>query len=226
MFATSGSLIWQYDEPWPAVTFSLVDFFGRPKAAYYWVRHAYAPVMGLFYAAPGGLTFWGVSDLLEETPCTARLRRFDHSGELLGEASLAAPLRPNAPTMLLASLPPELVLARPEHEFLHAELRAGDRVSECVYHAAERKDWALSPTALTASAKRVEADRVQVTLSSRGYVHFVSVRVGDAAARYSDNFVELLPDSPRTIDIQTRDAGEIIVRAANAAEHRLPIHPG
>jgi beta-mannosidase len=223
MFATSGSLIWQYDEPWPAVTFSLVDFFGRPKAAYYWVRHAYAPVMAMFYAAAGGLSFWGVSDLLEERPCAARLRRFAHSGELLGEKVVEGRLRPNAATMLLAALPHELALQRPEHEFLHAELRCGDHSSERVYHAAHRRDWVLPPASLTASARRVDAEQVQVTLSSDGYVHFVSVSVGDPGARYSDNFVDLLPGLPRTIVIRTRDAGEITIRAANAAGCRAPV---
>ena len=223
MFATSGSLIWQYDEPWPAVTFSLVDFFGRPKAAYYWVRHAYAPVIGLFYVGGGGLSFWGVSDLLQESPCTVRLRRFDHSGELLGEKVVEGRLRANAATMLLGSLPPELLLHRPEHELLHAELRSADGTSECVYHAAQRKDWVLPPTPLTASARRVDADHVQVTLWSAGYAHFVSVSVSDAGARYSDNFVDLLPALPRTIEIRTRDAGEITIRMANVAGYRIPI---
>ncbi len=54
MFGTSGALMWQYDEPWPAVTFSLVDFFGRAKAAYYWARHGCAPVAGMFCAGEVG----------------------------------------------------------------------------------------------------------------------------------------------------------------------------
>ena len=113
MYATSGSLIWQYNEPWPAVTFSLVDFFGRPKAAYYWVRHACQPVMGMFYQpAEGPLAFWGVNDLAVPYECHVRLRRYDHKGEALGECVFDGRLMPNAATRLL-EVPGELHLEEP-----------------------------------------------------------------------------------------------------------------
>jgi hypothetical protein len=84
----------------------------------------------------------------------------------------------------------------------------------------------LPEAALTASAKRLDADRVQIALSSAGYAHFVSVSVADAHARYSDNFVDLLPGRPRTLEIRTRAGGEITLRAANAAPRRIPIPEG
>ena len=44
-FYNSGSIVWQFNEPWPNVSCtSLVEYHGRPKMAYYWVRKAYMPV--------------------------------------------------------------------------------------------------------------------------------------------------------------------------------------
>lgn len=44
-FRNSGSIIWQFNEPWPNVSCTnLVDYYGEAKMAYYWVRKAYAPV--------------------------------------------------------------------------------------------------------------------------------------------------------------------------------------
>jgi len=223
MFKTSGSLIWQYDEPWPAVTFSLVDFFGRPKAAYYWVRRAYAPVMGLFYAKDGKTSFWGVNDLLEAQECEVRLRRFSHSGKVLGEAVFRGKLAPNAATKLLEALPPNLEIASPAREFLHAELRCGALQSERFYHVGQRKEWELPQASLHATARRTDDERVQVTLSSEGYVHFVSATVADPYARYSDNYVDLLPGEARTLAIRTRERGVLTIRAANCPACEVPI---
>jgi beta-mannosidase len=40
----AGTLPWQFNEPWPnAVCTSAVDYFGRPKPAYYAVKRAYRP---------------------------------------------------------------------------------------------------------------------------------------------------------------------------------------
>lgn len=46
MFANSGSIVWQFNEPWPNVSCtSLVEWSGRPKAAYHALRCAYRPRM-------------------------------------------------------------------------------------------------------------------------------------------------------------------------------------
>ena len=43
---TSGTMPWQFNEPWPNLSCSpAVDYCGRPKPAYWWVRNAYAPVL-------------------------------------------------------------------------------------------------------------------------------------------------------------------------------------
>jgi beta-mannosidase len=39
-----GSLLWQMNDVWPAVSWSLVDFYGEKKAAYYSVKESFEPV--------------------------------------------------------------------------------------------------------------------------------------------------------------------------------------
>ncbi|MDQ7028812.1 MAG: hypothetical protein Q9O62_03060, partial [Ardenticatenia bacterium] len=39
----AGLIIWQWNEPWPAITWALVDHFGRPKEAARQLAHLYAP---------------------------------------------------------------------------------------------------------------------------------------------------------------------------------------
>ena len=41
-FRNSGSIIWQLNEPWPNVSAtSLLEYYGRPKMAYYWAKNAF-----------------------------------------------------------------------------------------------------------------------------------------------------------------------------------------
>ncbi len=216
MFGTSGSLIWMYNEPWPAITFSVVDYFGRQKAAYQWVRRAYERVMVMVYARDGVTSCWGVSDLGEDVSCELRLRRFDHSGTLLGESRVAGSLGANASTCLVENLPDELRIERPADEFIVAELLAGEHNSERTYHVADRRDWTLADVGLHVEIERVAPGRIRATLSADGYAHFVSLSVGDQTARYSDNFVDLLPGEPRSVEVVTEDCGEVTVRSGNA----------
>jgi beta-mannosidase len=43
-FRNSGFLVWQYNDIWPAVSWSTVDWYGTPKPAYYFQKRASRPI--------------------------------------------------------------------------------------------------------------------------------------------------------------------------------------
>ncbi len=43
-----GCLIWQYNEPWPTICWSLIDYYNFPKISYWFVKRAYAPLLPIF----------------------------------------------------------------------------------------------------------------------------------------------------------------------------------
>ncbi|MGC9336358.1 MAG: glycoside hydrolase family 2 protein, partial [Anaerolineae bacterium] len=40
-----GALVWQLNEPWPAISWALVDFYRQPKDGYYAVQRAFQPLL-------------------------------------------------------------------------------------------------------------------------------------------------------------------------------------
>jgi beta-mannosidase len=44
-YACAGTLVWQLNEPWPAICWSLVDYLWHPKPAYRAVCRAYSPLL-------------------------------------------------------------------------------------------------------------------------------------------------------------------------------------
>ncbi len=44
----TGALIWQFNEPWPTICWSLVDYYNRPKMAYWLVKKAFAKIHPVF----------------------------------------------------------------------------------------------------------------------------------------------------------------------------------
>jgi beta-mannosidase len=175
----------------------------------------------MFHEQDGVTSYWGVSDLREEREFSVRLRRFSNRGELLGEKEVSGALPPNTATRILERLPLELVISDPSREFLHAELVAGDLLSERFYHLGHRRDWQLPLTDVETKVHRTDLDRIVVRIEARGYAHFVSATVADPLARYSDNFVDILPGEAREIVIRTRQAGPITIRGANTGTTRI-----
>jgi beta-mannosidase len=54
----SGTLVWQFNDVWPALSWSVVDHDARPKAAYYFLQRAYRPVIATFRVDGELLELW------------------------------------------------------------------------------------------------------------------------------------------------------------------------
>jgi beta-mannosidase len=70
---TGGVLLWQLNEPWPAICWSIIDYYRQPKPAYHKVCQVYNPVLlSVLYPLkryqPGDtleIELWGINDLLD-----------------------------------------------------------------------------------------------------------------------------------------------------------------
>ncbi|MGH7939832.1 MAG: glycoside hydrolase family 2 protein, partial [Limisphaerales bacterium] len=62
-----GCVYWQYNDIWPGMSWSSVDYFGRWKALHYMARKFYSPILvsGLEHPAEGTADLFVTNDLLE-----------------------------------------------------------------------------------------------------------------------------------------------------------------
>ncbi len=87
-----GALVWQLNEPWPAISWALLDHHGAPKPAYEAVRRAFAPLLISleFPLRPyrGGdhleITIWLINDRPEPVDgCQVEVQLWDPGGQLV-----------------------------------------------------------------------------------------------------------------------------------------------
>src|SRR5690606_28430500 len=45
MFTNAGALVWMLNDCWPCASWSIIDYYGLPKPAYYSLKRACAPVI-------------------------------------------------------------------------------------------------------------------------------------------------------------------------------------
>ena len=71
---TGGTVLWQFNEPWPAISWAILDYFRRPKLAYHRLKWWYNPVLICLEFKPGRdwqpgqsleAMIWGINDTLE-----------------------------------------------------------------------------------------------------------------------------------------------------------------
>lgn len=52
----SGFMNWMYNDIWPQATWSVVDYYGEPKQAYYQMKRSFEPVLATFFEEKDGTT--------------------------------------------------------------------------------------------------------------------------------------------------------------------------
>ncbi|MBK7405943.1 MAG: glycoside hydrolase family 2 protein [Phycisphaerales bacterium] len=199
-----GALIWQLNDCWACQSWSLIDFGGRPKPAWYAVRRAFAP--RLFTIQPFGgderLSAVLVNDTDDPVEGECRVRRMTFTGVELAAASAPLTAAPRSVARLdrLVDLVGE----------------PGDRASEVLVAecAGERGIWFWArdldlqlPAEPLAGARLNRDGRTLARLEARALARDVIIAADllGPAARAADNCLTLLPGETLEIEIETPD---------------------
>lgn len=109
----AGVVIWQLNDCWPAVSWSVVDGQGLEKPVWYALRRSFVPRLLTLQpaepgavGAPGGLTVVVVNDSAQPWSAQVQVRRVRFDGAVLGEQQLTlyAPAGETARSALDSSL--------------------------------------------------------------------------------------------------------------------------
>ncbi len=221
---STGALYWQLDDNWPVVSWSSIDYRGRPKLLHYAARRFFSPI--LVSAVPeassdpadlgrgGRVQLWGTSDLLHDVKARLQwwLGRLDGTPVRAGEQDVVLP--ENRAT-LLAELDLEKEVAEPAGRrtyrkasyenrrrlFLAYRLvRDGDELSSNASFFVPTKYLALCPAGLRVSARR-DGARWLVEVGAERFAAFVRLGLRDDAAVFSDNGFHLRPGETRTVEL-------------------------
>jgi len=203
-FKTSGVLIWQMNDCWPAISWSLVDYWRNPKAAYYIVRRAFAPVLLSLVHEEQQVQVWLVNDSDKPVSGVIRLTLFDFDGTPLHSKQVPASAPANSSVLTTVKGLQELGFLDSTRHFIHARLAARRRNPiEATLLFSRPREIELSRPGVTWEAKKVGEKMFEVELHSRSFAKAVSLDT-KAAVDYSDNFVDLVPTTKKSIVVTTK----------------------
>ena len=111
----SGTLVWQLNDCWPVLSWSVLDYYGFCKAGYYYLKRAYAPVIAtLKEPAGGGVELWVTNNSRRDASDTIEVLHASFAGTIVWrEAVLMS--SPATTSVCVARWPAEKIEASPRH---------------------------------------------------------------------------------------------------------------
>jgi len=199
-FHTSGTFIWQLNDPWPGITWSLIDYYLFPKASYFYVKRAYSPGLASFQEEGNHLSLWIVNNTLRKATDTLSILHGDFSGEKLREEVVEFTVPPNAAKAVWTCPFSELGIADPRREFMAVRSHGG-LFPQGRHFFVEIKHLKRPRPNLRVKTRRTGPGRMQLNVTTDCYAYFVKITVPIAGVWLSDNYFDLLPGEERVIEV-------------------------
>jgi beta-mannosidase len=196
---TGGSLYWQLNDTWPVVSWSSRDYFGRWKALHYRARSIFAPVAVLADAWADSVGVWVASDQ-EGLSGTLEVLAMDMSGKPIRIHSVGLRGSGRAWTAAVDDLAPE---GTDRDEVIVVASLVGNESpgSRDLVFLMPPKDLSLPDPKARVVAMEHEGAAWQVTLTAERFAYGVRLSVPGSGARFSDNYMHLLPGDTVTVRV-------------------------
>ena len=191
-----GSLYWQLNDCWPAVSWSSIDFFGNWKALHYQAKRSFENLLISSEIVNDTLQVYIVNDLLETQRGTLKLKLLDFYGDELWSENTEISVDKSS-SNIYTKIPEEIYKDKETQVVLEARFMD----ASSLHYFSKPKDLILPKAKLNYQITELE-DGYKIEITSeilQKNVFFYANQKG----HFSDNFFDLLPGEVKTVYFKT-----------------------
>ena len=193
----SGTLVWQFNDCWPVLSWSVVDYYGVGKAGFYYLRRAYAPVLASFKALPdGSLELWLTNDTGDHVEDTVAVRLGTFEGAVVRDEKHVVAVAPRTSRAVHRWEQGDLPGA--PDRYLAVTSQTG-RFDTNRHFFAVIKDLQRTRPTVESRIDVLDQHTLRVELTATAFAYFAHLLASDPATRFSDNYVDVLPGQPTVV---------------------------
>jgi len=196
---TMGTLYWQLNDVWPAVSWASLDYLGNWKALHYYAKKAFKNVLISFYVENDTLKTYLINDELKPQKGTLAIQIMDFSGNELWSTSKVIEVSKNSSEVKHQLDLPTLVLDKTKVVVVST---FKDEISH--FYLAKPKDLKLQKSVIKKHVTQTE-EGFTIELSSETLQKAVFL-FSKEKGHFSDNFFDILPNRPVKIKFETKAA--------------------
>jgi len=210
----SGALFWQFNDCWPVLSWSVIDYNGFGKAGYYAAKRSYAPVLASFKPCPdGSIELWVTNDRNQPLEGDWMVENASFSGAVAMQTDVHAQIAAQA-SQCIARWTGEQLEADAGHYLWVEEKNNLTPVNRHFF--VPIKELQRLGAQVRMKRKRLAADQLEIELQSDGYALCVHLAFNDAKLLLSDNYFDLPGGKRALIEIsgsaEVLDGVEMVLR--------------
>lgn len=210
-----GSLVWQLNDCWPAISWSIVDFYGRPKAAYYAVKNAYAPLLLSFEEDAASVTLWVTNNTQRGFRDKIAVGLRDFFGNPEYDETIFAEVSANSSKKIKSWSKNYINVTYSYFEFFFAQCISEPEFRNLLFFR-EYRELNLPPCNLELYCQQTLAG-AELVVKTDAFAKFVCLECDEDGVTYSDNYFDLMPFEERKISVRfAQKTPRFSVRAINS----------
>ncbi|MES2684236.1 MAG: glycoside hydrolase family 2 protein [Pseudomonadota bacterium] len=194
----AGALIWQFNDCWPCISWSLVDYDGVAKASYHATARAFSPLLASFKVVGEQAELWITNDRLRVVSGTAEIAVLRFAGGQDWQVLLPYSLPANSSQRVWRGRVPQGALDR-----VLCVRDLGSAFPENRHLLAPVKDLQLAPGAAPQMTVTQQGPHeLEVVLQASSYLLMVQLESPVPGSQFSDNHFDLRPGVARHVTIR------------------------
>jgi len=192
-----GTLYWQLNDCWPAVSWSSIDYLGNWKALHYKAKHSFKNTLVSSVISDGVLSTYIVNDSLESKRGLLQIDIIDFNGDSL--YSVSEEIEAKA---LVSTLVNTLDLSPLKLNAAKVFIQSTFNGEKSIDYLAKPKDLFLGPESIEQSISKSD-NGFRIELSSKSLQKDVFLFCKENG-HFSDNYFDLLPNETKVIQFDTQ----------------------
>jgi beta-mannosidase len=211
---TAGTLFWQLNDCWPVSSWAVIDSGLRPKAAYFYAKKFFAPVLLSLRQEPHGTEVWLTSDRHRALTGALALSIRSFGGDVLWTHSRAVRLGAQASTCVYRIGSAEVQPEDRRTTYILAQLKDGDDImAENRLFFYEPKHLVLPIPSLDLTIRTTGPDMHSVVIASDMLARNVELDNPEGDIDVDDNFFDVDAGAEKTVQVKSHLSSDELRRS-------------
>ncbi len=197
-----GTLFWQFNDCWPAISWSAVDYYKQPKALYYFAKKAFEDIYIAAFLQKNEFKVFAVNQRNTTLNVKAVISISDFNGRLIIADSTVTILDLlSSNEVSFENISNELISKYKDSTYIQIKLydfNEGGLLSERSLTTGKNKDLRIPKADFHYNLKKNQ-DYWEIILTTKVFVKSLYISAPGIDCKFSNNFFDLIPGETKTV---------------------------